>query len=601
MQQISRYEIESELNRGLLSATFRAQDSSGTAVAIRTVHIAALEDETEQKELRSALHQCVKTQAGLRHRHIITVREVIEERDFVHLVSDFVEAPRLADVMRAGAAIPTGIAINWLCQLASALDEAHRLGVIHGALWLNNIFVENAGAPDARQDDSLLRISDFEVARLVAKYSPHTDPREEALRFLSPEQIQEASVSGQADQFALGVLAYLLLTGTKPFDADHLATLYFRICKAEPRPAKELAPALDDRATEAIALALAKSPGQRFPSCLDFVNALAASCAVVAAGVEQPNEPSVPTATAAPEHPTEGDWPVPQVPPPQPRSGERAYLLPEKSKSGRKLALAFVFGILIGAGVWVNRYWKPSQPVPVQVADPARSPSSPPPGEVAKGVPEQGPDVGSGNSSPGEGSSTAKQTQEEPALNSREAARDETRESPAVSATPPSAPASHPAAPAVKRLENVAASGQPRDSHGMTGVQLVSDPVGARIVVDGDDASSCSAPCTLDLGAGRHTLIATMAGSEPARRIFLVPEDKAVTVVMARSLGTLLVASSPAGAEVLIDGQNRGLTPTSVRLPAGQHRLVVVLNGQPAAEQTVLVEEDQIVTRTIRW
>ena len=61
MQQIGRYEIESELNRGVLSATFRAQDSSGSSVAIRTVHIAALEDESEQSELRRALHECAKS------------------------------------------------------------------------------------------------------------------------------------------------------------------------------------------------------------------------------------------------------------------------------------------------------------------------------------------------------------------------------------------------------------------------------------------------------------------------------------------------------------------------------------------------------------
>jgi serine/threonine protein kinase len=600
VQQIGRYEIESELNRGALSATFRAQDSSGSSVAIRTVHIAALEDETEQKELRRALHQLGKTQAGFRHRHVIPVREVIEERDFVHLLSDFVEAPRLADVLRAGTAIPTGIAALWLRQLASALDEVHKRGFIHGALWPNNIFIENAPVLDAKNDDSVLRVSDFEVACLVAKYSPHTDPGEEALRFLSPEQIQEAAIAGGADQFALGVLAYLLLTGTKPFDADHLATLYFRICKEEPRPLKEQVPALSDRATEAIARALSKSPEQRYSNCLDFVNALAASAAVAIGGFERPNQPAA-TAIEAPEYPKDRDTPTqPVQPPPQPHTGERAYLLPEKSRSGRKLALAFVFGILIGAGVWVSRYWKPSVPVPVQVADPDRAPSSPPPGEAAKGVPERGPVVGPRNSPADEDSSPAKQNHEEPPKNSTEPARDGANEPPATSSVPPP-PLSKPANPAVKGPANVTGSDAPPDSHRLTSVQLVSDPVGARISVDDDDANTCIAPCTLNLGPGRHTLVATIAGSAPARRIFLVPPDKAVTVVMPRSLGTLLVASSPSGAQVLIDGQSRGQTPTSVRLPAGPHRLVVVLNAEQRVEQTVLVEEDRIVTRTIRW
>ncbi len=598
MQQISRYEIESELNRGVLSATFRAQDSSGSAVAIRTVHIAALEDETEQKELRNALRQCGKKQARFRHPHVISVREIIEEHDFFHVVSDFVDAPRLSDVLK-GAAIPTGLAINWLRQLASALDEAHRLGIIHGALWPNNIFVENAPAADARNDNSLLRVSDFEVARLVAKYSPHTDPGEEALRFLSPEQIQEAAVTGQTDQFALGVLAYLLLTGSTPFDADHLATLYFRICKEAPRPAKDLASGLNDKATQAIARALAKSPEQRFSCCLEFVDRLAASGTVAAADSERPNQAEVTTAAAAPESPADRGRPVPPALPPQPQPGERAYLLPEKNRSGRKLALAFVFGILIGAGVWVSRYWKPSAPVPVQVADPARSPTSPPPSGAAKAVPEPGPDMGRGNSPAAGESSPAAQNGEQPSGNSGEAGRDDREEPPALSSVP--SPLPKPSTPTVKRQESVAGSNQLRNSHGLMGVQLVSDPVGARIVVDDDEANTCTAPCTLNLGSGRHTLMATIAGSEAARRIFLVPEDKVVTVVMTRSLGTLLVASSPSGAQVLIDGQNRGQTPASVRLPAGPHRLVVLLNGEQRAEQTVLVEEDQIVTRTIQW
>ncbi|MGA7410322.1 MAG: PEGA domain-containing protein, partial [Bryobacteraceae bacterium] len=169
-----------------------------------------------------------------------------------------------------------------------------------------------------------------------------------------------------------------------------------------------------------------------------------------------------------------------------------------------------------------------------------------------------------------------------------------------VSSVPLPAPRK-PATPAMNRPENGTGSDQARDAHGLTAVQLVSDPVGARMSVDDDGANTCTAPCTLNLGSGRHTLVATIAGSATARRIFLVPEDKVVTVVMLRSLGTLLVASSPSGAQVLIDGQNRGQTPTSVRLPAGPHRLVVVLNGEQRAEQTVLVEEDKIVTRTVRW
>jgi len=599
VQQIGRYEIESELTRGGLSATFRARDSAGGVVAVRIVDIAALEDKSEQKELRIALGRCAKALAGFRHHHVVPVREVLEERDFVYLVSDFVEAPRLTNAIPAGRAMPTGTTIQWLQQLASALDKAHQQGLIHGALWPNNIFIENASASGTKDAEPLLRICDFEVARLVAKYSPHLDPREEAQRFLSPEQIKEADVTGRADQFALGVLSYLLVTGSRPFDAEHLPTLYYRICKEEPRPAQELATTLNEGASEVLARALAKSPAQRFSSCLEFVNALAEACGVAAGASERAERPAVRTGAPVPQHQTDRTPPELELPP-QPRSGERAYLVPEKKRSGRKLALAFVFGILIGAGVWLNRYWKPSSPVPVQVADPTLSPSSPPPEAATTAPPKEGLDLKAGNSAANEEAPSAKQKPEDIPKVSGETVPNGSRASPAASSLPSALPKKQ-NNPAVKRQEDIAGSDEPRSSRGPTDVQLVTDPVGARIVVDDDGSSACVAPCTMNLGPGRHTLTATIAGSVTARRIFSVPADKVITVVLTRSLGTLLIASSPSGAEVLIDGQDRGRTPATVRLPVGPHRLTVVLNGDLKAEQTVLVEGDQIVTRTIRW
>src|SRR5208283_594201 len=256
----------------------------------------------------------------------------------------------------------------------------------------------------------------------------------------------------------------------------------------------------------------------------------------------------------------------------------------------------FVLGILIGAGFWVSSYWKPSTPVAVQVADPAFAPSSPSPEAATTAAAGEGLDRAAGSPAESRESPSAEQKHEDLIESSREATREVSKESHTASAL-----ASKPTAPLVKRQDGLAGPGEPRDSQGVTGVQFVSDPLGARILVDDDESSACVAPCAVNLSPGRHTLMATLAGSATARRIFLVPADKVVTVVLQQSLGTLLVASSPPGAEVLIDGQNRGRTPANVRLPAGPHQLVVVLNGGLRDEQTVLVEGDRIVSRTIRW
>jgi serine/threonine protein kinase len=571
VQQIGRYRIEKELGRGAITTTFEAQDPDGRAVAIRTVHIAALADESDQTEVRRALLQSAKGLRRLEHRHIVPVREVIEERDFVHVVSEFVDARSLRDILTPRESTPPETALRWLQQLAGALDEAHRRGIVHGALWPNNIFVEKPpfGATNA---EARLRVADFVVARLVSKYSPHTDPLEEAQRYLAPEQIQEADVTNRADQFALGVLAYQLMTGTKPFEAEHLPTLYYRICKEEPSPAKELVAALSDGTAIALGRALSKSPAQRFSSCLEFVSALAESTELVAPAPEAVAAPAVETRVVPPANLQSEESPAPPLSEAQ-LSGQRAYLVPEKNWGGRKLALAFLVGILIGAVVWVSRYWKASAPVAVQVADPSHSPSSPPPGPVAKPA-------------------GAEQDEGSPAT---------TASTPKPTAVPPASQTPAPSQPKPASREAKSTEDQPRDPKQAAEVRMVSNPVGARVVVDDDESRACVAPCSLQLASGRHTLMATIGGSAAAHRIFTVPADQEVTIVLTRILGTLLVGSSPSGATVLIDGQDRGKTPATIRLPAGQHRLTVVLNGDLRAEQTVMVEGDQIVSRTVRW
>ncbi len=506
MQQIGRYRIEKELGRGALTTTYEAEDPGGKVVAIRTVHIAALVDESEQTEVRRVLHQSAKGLRRLEDRHIVPVREVIEDRDFVHVVSEFAGAPQLTDFLTLRKPTSLETALSWLQQLAEALDKAHGQGIVHGALWPNNIFIEKppVGGTSA---EARLRVADFVVARLISKYSPHTDPLEEAPRYLAPEQIQEAEVTNRADQFALGVLAYQLFTGTRPFDAEHLPTLYYRICKEEPQPAQALVPTLSDAISVALSRALAKAPAQRFSSCSEFVGALAGSAAAVAPALEAVAAPAVETRALPPANLAQVEAQGPLIQQPA-SSGQRAYLVPEKNWGGRTLAMAFVVGILIGGGVWVNRYWKASAPVAVQVADPSRSPSSPPPEAARPASAEQE----RGNPTTTEAASTPKLKED---------------------VVPP---ASQTLAPQPKPASRAAKStAQPSDSKQAAEVRMVSDPLGARIVVDDDESKACIAPCSLQLAPGRHTLLATIGGSAAGHRIFTVPADQEVTVYLPRS------------------------------------------------------------------
>jgi serine/threonine protein kinase len=131
-------------------------------------------------------------------------------------------------------------------------------------------------------------------------------------------------------------------------------------------------------------------------------------------------------------------------------------------------------------------------------------------------------------------------------------------------------------------------------------VELVSDPAGAQIEVDGRSDSLCLAPCSVSLGPGRHTLSAQASGYGTARKIFTVPVSGSVFVSLGRNTGTMLLTSEPAGADVVIDGKEYGPTPVRVRLSAGRHHLSVS-DGNRHHDETIQIDTDGMYARSFRW
>src|SRR5205085_5156494 len=96
--------------------------------------------------------------------------------------------------------------------------------------------------------------------------------------YMSPEQIQGQEVDGRSDQFSLAVIAFELLTGEKPFSADSIARLAYRIVCEEPAPVHRMNQTLDWPVDTVIRRALSKKPGDRYPTCADFAVALENAC-----------------------------------------------------------------------------------------------------------------------------------------------------------------------------------------------------------------------------------------------------------------------------------------------------------------------------------
>lgn len=120
------------------------------------------------------------------------------------------------------------------------------------------------------------------------------------------------------------------------------------------------------------------------------------------------------------------------------------------------------------------------------------------------------------------------------------------------------------------------------------------------MVIDNNKNTSCVTPCTMSLPNGRHTAAAELDGYNVGRRVFNIPDDTSVVAALSRSTGTLVVTSTPPGSQILVDNKPYGVTPATLHLSAGRHKLVLI-DGSMQHEETIEIEGGELQSRSLRW
>nr|PZN53380.1 MAG: hypothetical protein DIU68_12730 [Chloroflexota bacterium] len=257
-----------------------------------------------------------KVAARLEHPHIVPVYDYGSENGITYVVMRLLAGGSLGQRLesrRAGKAPLPGLpeVATLLTQLAGALDYAHSEGVIHRDIKPNNIMFDSRGVP---------YIVDFGLAKLLDTQDALTRSGQTlgTPAYMPPEQWQAGSVTAAADQYALAVLIYEVLTGHQPFEAESLHQLiYMHLHQPPPSPNiwREDVP---DALAYVLEQALAKDPERRFPTVTDFASAFesavrglpgATETWTPAAGESAPAYSAAPSqtrsasATTAPEQP----------------------------------------------------------------------------------------------------------------------------------------------------------------------------------------------------------------------------------------------------------------------------------------------------------
>lgn len=609
MDTVGRYQILEELGRGAMGIVYKALDPAiGRTVAIKTIRLGDVAD--GERSVRDTVVREAHSAGMLSHPNIVTVYDVLEQDNVAFIVMEYVQGRSLEELLRTQRLPDADELLRILRQLAEALDYAHRKGIVHRDIKPANIILSDAATGTER----VAKIADFGVAKIQALEKTQPDAKIGTPNYMSPEQIQGLPIDGRSDQFSLGVIVYELLCGEKPFGADTLAALFYQICNRDERPVESLNPLLSETVGKVMKRVLAKQPGDRFDSCSNFIGALSialsdcpdwrslplvgetvaareAGMAAVPAdavfeiartgavghtrvangGPTRPvfmSEPEIATVRA---HYAEDDTHGPSR---------------GRNQAARKIALLLALCLAVaGAIVFIVRM-NSGPSIPVQQLDTNAGPVTMPP---APDVPAQLPASQPSATQSGSGQAAPPQSSEPPTT-------PVPLRNTASSAAKPAGQTLKTSNGAVSKTQSPAALAGP----GIASVELLTDPPGANIVIDDRSDLACTAPCTLSLPNGRHTLTAQANGYAVARRIFNVPQDSSLYIPLARNEGVLLVTSEPSGSTVIVDGKNYGRTPVTLHLSPGVHQLLVA-SGTTRHEEAVVVEPGGFEVKSYRW
>ena len=598
MEQIGRYRILDELGRGATGIVYRAQDPAiGRVIAIKTIRLSDFTDEAERDRLRERLFREAQSAGILSHPNIVTIYDIAEESGLAYIFMEYVDGPPLERLLNAPEALDRERVLSIFRQTAVALDYAHKKGIVHRDIKPANILIH---------EGTVAKITDFGVAKILSQQMTQTGVMMGTPNYMSPEQVQGHAVDGRADQFALAVIVYEVLTGEKPFVADHLPSLLYRIVREDPVPPQRLNPTLGPQVEVVLRKALAKSATERYPTCAEFVEALMTACATNSSWLPLPRSSAhtMPTIGAGaaidytsarpPIPPPRAASPVPVQAPPAAREPVR-----EDVDSGNPLLKSLVW-MLVGIGLvglvlfgaqkfLFNRNAEPAsapeqaQDQPVQPAQKAEAP-----GKKPSPVGERLPDEGSAKAEPAAGApQTTKPEAPKPvAQNTDKAAEAQPSES--ANQRPPTRPSIP--------LPVVAPK-----STGEQTIQLLTDPPGAQVIVDSNKSLSCKAPCMLALSIGRHVLNAELDGYRAYPRVFNVPQDGDIFLPLSKTVGTLIITSDPKGATIEINGQAQSAhTPGTFTLPPGTYHVKVTRAGS-SLDFDVPLRDGAVITKNVSF
>ena len=370
-----RYRLDHVLGQGGMAIVYRAEDTLlGRTVAVKVLR----EQYGADPEFLERFRREARAAASLSHPNVVMVYDVGRDGNMNFIVMEYVDGEDLKDIIAREGPLPPERLVNLGCQLAAALEYAHRKGLIHRDVKPQNVLVA---------DEDRVKVGDFGIAvALGARSITQTGMVIGSVHYMAPEQVQGHPATPVTDVYGLGVVLYEMATGRQPFSAESALAVAQMQMERRPAEPQQLNPSLPPALSDVVMTALAKNPRDRFQSAAEVAAALRGhrSAAAQRTAVVEPTaaiaqgtartQHMAPGATAATGSPTRVYVP--------PRAPPRRFPIP----LWPLITLALLLGIVAGGIGWVLRN-PASSPAPKPTAAPVLVATAPTPTQTATQAP----------------------------------------------------------------------------------------------------------------------------------------------------------------------------------------------------------------------
>ena len=261
--KIGKYEIQDMLGRGGMGVVYKGWDPAiSRSVAIKAISKASL-DAGELKQVMNRFRHEAQAVGRLVHPRIVQIYDYGEDDETAYIVMELVNGKTLTQHLAQEVVYELRDVGEIIRQLLDGIGHAHSEGVVHRDIKPSNIMINS---------DGRIKISDFGIAHTESSNLTQTGDVLGTLHYMAPEQFLGTEVNALADLFAIGVIAYELLTGSKPFYGNSAAVMQQVLNERPADPSllnAKLLPLMD----RVLQKALAKKREDRFQDAREFSEA----------------------------------------------------------------------------------------------------------------------------------------------------------------------------------------------------------------------------------------------------------------------------------------------------------------------------------------